>query len=140
MKRSRGIANAADNHFLHILLAPEKVHQAVFFVVSHGVHREIPAFQILGEKGGEGHFLRVAAVLIFPVQPVGRHLVALPVQKDRHGPVLDSRIDSFFEKIFHLLRKGRGRDVPVVGRPSQETVPDATAHRIGLKPMLLQNR
>ncbi len=90
----------------------------------------------------EDHLLRMAAVQILPVDPVGgdliaRQLLVLPHQNGDRA-VLYARVDGPAEQGLHLLGLGGGGDVPIPGLPSQQRVPDTAAHRIGLEAGLLQ--
>ena len=134
-----GLSHAADDLPFQILPASEQIHQSVFLIICHGVHREIPPLQILLQTGGKCHFLRMSAVLIFPVHPVGRHFIAPSVAHNRNRAVLDSRIDCLFKQGLRLLRPGGGGDVPVVRRAAKQGIPDAAAHRIGFVTRVLQN-
>ena len=80
------------------------------------------------------------AVPVVPVNPVGRDLESLPAHADRHGPVLEARINRPVEEALHRLGLGRGRDVPVVGRPAEDGIPDAAAHSVGLVARVFQYR
>ena len=133
-----GLPYAANDLLLQILPAPEQIHQTVFFIIGHGVHREIAPPQVLLQTRRKGHFLRMSAVLIFPIHTVGRHLIAPSVAHDRHRTVLDSRIDRLSKQSLRLLGFCRGGDVPVVRPAAEQGIPDAAAHRVGLVASLLQ--
>ena len=73
------VSDSADYAFLQILASAEQIHQSGLFVVSHCIDRKIAPLKVLGKTSCERHFLRVAAVFVFAVNPVGCHFKTLAV-------------------------------------------------------------
>ena len=133
-----GLPHAAHNASFQILQPAEEIHQPFRVIVGHGVDGQIPAPQILPQVRGECHLCGMPAVLIFSVNPVSGHLKAFPLQHHRDRAVLQPGVDRPLEQGLHLLRSGGGGDVPVLGRPAQDRIPHAAAHRIGLETGILK--
>ena len=127
------VPHAADDPRRQVLPAPEAVGDSLLRGPGHGVDGEIPPGQVLPEGTGEGHGVRPAAVGVGPVHPVGGDLQRAAAQEDRHRAVLfpggDHRDPG--KDLPDLLGKGGGGDVPVVGLPPQQAVPDAAPHGLG---------
>ena len=130
-----------------VLHPMEAVHQSLPVVIGHGVDGEVPPCQVLPQGGGKGNGFGMASVPVVSVHPVGGDLIApedgflsflLLPQKHRYGAMLDPCIHGLPEDRLHLLRMGGGGHVPVLRLPSQDAVPDAASHGIGLVACLLQ--
>ena len=115
----------------------------------HGVDSEIPPRQILLQRAGKGHLLRMPTVPVLPVQAVGRHLHRPPRRLYSNGAVAQPRGQSPVSKQrHHLLRQGGGGHIPVLRRPNggagavqdpqvrQQRIPHTAAHA----PRLISSR
>ena len=134
------IADAANDPGLQVRPAAEAVGDPFFGGPGHGVDGEIPAGQILPEGAGEGDEVRAAAVGIGAVHPIGCDFQRAAVEEDGNGAVALPGGDyrKAREGGPYLAGEGRRGDVPVVGLPAQEAVPDAAAHRLGAVTGLLK--
>ena len=133
-----GASDAAHNLIPQIRQPAEQIHKPVPVIVGHRIDREVPAHEVFAQVPGVGNVVRVAVILIFPVQPVGCDLEALPLIAHRHRPVLDPGIDGAPEYLLHLPGERICCDIPVIRRPAENAVPHAAAHRISLKPCLME--
>ncbi len=101
-------------------------------VQSDGVDGEVPAAQVLLQRAGELHPVRVAAVGVGPVPAVGGHLHPVSAEH-RHRAVLQSgggRVGR--EQLQDFVRRRVGGHVPVPRRPAQQPVPHRAPHAPGL--------
>ncbi len=78
-------------------------------------------------------------IFVFAVQTVGRHFIARMVPQDSHRTVRNAGVYRMRKQAFHLRRACRSRNIPVLRLTSHKRIPYAAAHRIGLKPRLLQD-
>ena len=99
-----------------------------------------PAEQVLVDVVHERHRIRVALIGIGPLRPEGGDLQGAGLRQHGDGAVLQARFQhpAPGKDGLHLLRPGGGADVPVMGLPAQQRVPDAAAHHIALKALPLQ--
>ena len=88
VKAHLGLAHAADDSVLEILLAAHIVDQSRLLAPAQRVNREIAPLNILVEIAGEHHVVRMAAVLVFAVDAESGDLDGLAVFYQRHSAVL----------------------------------------------------
>ena len=62
-----GLSHTPDDPGLHVIHSPEKVYQALFLIIRHGIDGKIPALQILLQIRGKGNLPGMTAVLICSV-------------------------------------------------------------------------
>ena len=86
------VAHTADLSALQVADTAEGIYQTLFFIICHGIDGKVPPLQIFQKIWREQHLLRVAAVQIFAVNPVGGDLEAFFSVQDRHGSVLEPRV------------------------------------------------
>jgi len=132
-----GFADRADHSRPQVLFASVGIDNRQVRPQRHGVHREIPAGQVLPDRPGEFHRIGVALVRISALDTIGGHL------RDLQPGVLGTGFDphraelvlvhGIREESEDLLRLGVGRDIPVLGFPVQKQVPYATAHQVRLE-------
>lgn len=75
----------------------------------------------------------MAVVGVGALRPEGGHFKGLPLPHHCNSAVGDTGRYGVGEPGQHLLRAGRGGDVPILGDSAQKAVPDTAAHRIGGK-------
>ena len=128
------VSHRPQNARLQVGLPAERVRQPQCGMAGHGVHRKIPPGQVLRQAGGKGHRIRVAAVAVPKLHPVGGDLVGSALLHQGLGAVGEAggQQPLALEHLGHLLRQGAGAQIPIVGRPAKQTVPHAAAHRPGL--------
>ena len=134
-----GISDGTYDSVLQVPESSEIILQALCLAVSHGIDGKISALQVFFEARGESYFRGMSAIQIFTVHSVGRHLERLPVLQNRHRPVLEAGIDGAAEQGFDLQRKRRSRNVPIIGIPSEQTVPHTPADHIGFIAVVFKN-
>ena len=120
------------------------VYDAPFHVVGHGIDGEIPSGQILFQASGKGYCLGMTPILVNAVYPVGGYLKGsvslsgfLGTEQNRHGAMLDSRINGTQKKGFYDLRFSRSRNIPVFRFSSQKGVPNTSSDSVGFVTCLL---
>ena len=120
------------------------VYDAPIHVVGHGIDGEIPSGQILFQTSGKGYRLGMTPILVNAVYPVGGYLKGsvslsgfLRTKQNRHGAMLDSRINGTQKKGFYDLRLSRSRNIPIFRFSSQKGVPNTSSDSIGFVPCLL---
>ena len=131
-KPFRRIPDAPDELSPDVADAVKLVDKPGLLRIGHRIDREVPAPEVLEKAPRKGHTLRVTAVLIGAVNPVGRDFKALSSDEDRHRPVLDAGVDGARKELLHLPRHGTRCDVPVPGRPVQDGIPHAAADDVRL--------
>ena len=72
----------------------------------------------------------MAAVFIVTIHAVSRHFIAFFVHQYGYGAMLQTGVYCAVKKLFHLFRRGRSRDVPVIRCASQDRIPDTAADHI----------
>ena len=134
------VSHAAKDPLLQVLFSAKRVLKPPLGGPGHGVHRKIPAGQILADVRYKFHPVRVPVVGIGPFLSEGGALHYPFLRHHSYGAVLFARQHQILvmEKGFHFLRGGGGAEVKVVGLLSQKPVPDAAAHAVGFKSRLLQ--
>ena len=80
----------------------------------------------------------MAAVFIVTIHAVSRHFIAFFVHQYGYGAMLQTGIYCAVKKLFHLFRRGRSRDVPVLRCTPEKCVAHASAHSVGIVAFLLQ--
>ena len=120
------------------------VNDATIHVVCHGIDGKIPSGQILFQASGKGHCLGMPPILVNAVYPIGGYLKGsvslsgfLGAKQNRHGAMLDSRINGTQKKGFYDLRFGRSRNIPVFRFSSQKGVPNTSSDSVGFVACLL---
>jgi hypothetical protein len=108
-------------------------------VHGNGVHRQVPAAQVVLQPAGKRHRVRPPVVGVVPVRAERGHLDGHLPRPDGHRPVLQPRGDGIPRKQReHLLRPGGSGHVPVPRHAAQQRVPHAAAHGEGGKSRVLQ--
>ena len=95
------VADAADRLQLQVAHAAEEIHEPLLVVVGHRVDGEVAAAQILRQVRRKCHFIRVAAVRVRAVDPVGRDLEAVLLEEHGHRAVRKARVDRAAEQPLH---------------------------------------
>ena len=139
LKAAFRVAHTAQDAVLQILPPAEQVGDMPPHVHRHGVHRQIPAAQVVLQCIGKSHRVRAAVIGVRAVGAEGGDLKGHSLRPDGDGAVAQPRGDGIAaEQGEHLLRPGGGGHVPVGGHAPQQRVADAAAHGAGGKPRPLQ--
>ena len=128
-----GVSYASDDSAFEVGFAIKAVGNTSVQVHGHRVNGKITAGEIFGQIWHKYHAVRVSSVVIRAVSAESRDLKAFSVQQNGDGPVFDSRRDAARKERHDFLGQGRGRNVPVVDRPSEKRVAHAPAHKAGRK-------
>ena len=124
------VAHTADQPGFQIGLSAEQVHQTAG-LPGHGVDSEVPAGQVLGQIVGKLHPVRVAVVGVGPLPAKGGHLYREAVGQNGNSAVFQAGLQTLQSGTggLNLRREGRGSGVIVVGRKTQQAVPDAASYQ-----------
>ena len=128
-----GVSYASDDSAFEVGFAIKAVGNTSVQVHGHRVNGKITAGEIFGQIWHKYHTVRVSPVVIRAVSAESRDLEALAAKQNGDGPVFDSRRDTARKERHDFLGQGRGRNVPVVDRPSEKRVAHAPAHKAGRK-------
>ena len=82
------------------------IHQPVLLIIGHRIDGKVPSQKILMQIPGERHLLRMTAVFILSIDPVGCHFKPFIPHKHRDRSMLDSRIEGLMEQRLRLFRHG----------------------------------
>ena len=128
------IPHASNHARAQVFLSAKGVHQAFLRGPGHGVYGKIAPGQVLPYIVNKPHLIRVPVVRIAFLHAEGGNLVGVMPQHHRQRTVLEP---GFHHPVAvkdsqHLLRRGGRAYVPILGRASQQRIPHASAHHIGL--------
>ena len=134
------VSNTTDHAILDILHPTENINQTFFGIICHRIDGKIAPAQILLQVGGESHILRMPAICIFSVDPIGGYFKSFLAQHNRNRTMLDSCINSTPEQPFNFHRVSICRNIPVSRYPLQNGISDTAAYHICFMPCLMQGR
>ena len=104
MKTLHRIPYTANNLVFHVIHSMKKIHKTFLRMICHGIDRKISSLQILLKAGSKGYLLRMPAILIIAVHPIGGDLISLLVHHHRNRTMLKTGIYRSWKQFLHLIR------------------------------------
>ena len=135
VKAAVRLPHAADKAAGQIRLPAVEIHQTCLRAVSQGVHGKVPPGQVLLQRTGELHRVRMPVVAVCAVQAKGGDLQRRLVNHHGDGAVLQAGFNAaqVRKDLLDLPGQGTGGNVPVVGAAqAAHRVAHGAAHHIGL--------
>ena len=133
-----GVPNGTDQTGTQVLHAAHDVQDGVVgWVQHHAVDGEVATLYVLLRTGGKAHCVRAPSVGVGAITAKGSDfgydlLAARPLTADQDNTKMRAYGKGLLEHGKHLIRRGTGGDVEVLGLAAQQQVAHATANEIGL--------